>query len=117
MLAASRLIGAGQEIVVYKNNSDSKGNSYGTHQNYLVDRAVPFAQLVRYLLPWFVSRQVFTGAGKVGTENGASPVNYQISQRADFFEEEVGIETTLKRPIVNTATSRTPTRSAIAVCT
>ena len=58
--------------------------------------------LVRYLLPWFVSRQVFTGAGKVGTENGAAPVDYQISQRADFFEEEVGLETTLKRPIVNT---------------
>ena len=102
MHAASRLIGAGQEIVVYKNNSDSKGNSYGTHENYLVDRAVPFASLVRNLLPWFVSRQVFTGAGKVGTENGASPVDYQISQRADFFEEEVGLETTLKRPIVNT---------------
>ena len=102
MLAARRLLDAGQEIVVYKNNSDGKGNSYGTHENYLVDRAVPFAQLVRHLLPWFVSRQVFTGAGKVGTENGASPVDYQISQRADFFEEEVGLETTLKRPIVNT---------------
>ena len=61
----------GQEIVVYKNNSDGKGNSYGTHENYLVDREVPFAALVRNLLPWFVSRQVFTGAGKVGTENGA----------------------------------------------
>ncbi len=58
--------------------------------------------LVRNLLPWFVSRQVFTGAGKVGSENGAGAVDYQISQRADFFEEEVGLETTLKRPIVNT---------------
>ena len=58
--------------------------------------------LVRNLLPWFVTRQVFTGAGKVGTENGASPVDYQISARADFFEEEVGLETTLKRPLVNT---------------
>ena len=53
-------------------------------------------------MPWFVTRQVFTGAGKVGTENGADAVDYQISQRADFFEEEVGLETTLKRPIVNT---------------
>jgi proteasome accessory factor A len=102
MLAARRLTEPGQEIVVYKNNSDGKGNSYGTHENYLVDRAVPFAALVRNLLPWFVSRQVFTGAGKVGSENGASAVDYQISQRADFFEEEVGLETTLKRPIVNT---------------
>src|SRR6516225_919720 len=102
MLAARRLTDPGQEIVVYKNNSDGKGNSYGTHENYLVDRAVPFAALVRNLLPWFVSRQVFTGAGKVGSENGAGAFDYQISQRADFFEEEVGLETTLKRPIVNT---------------
>jgi proteasome accessory factor PafA2 len=102
MRAASRLLDPGQEIVVYKNNSDGKGNSYGTHENYLVDRAVPFAYLVRHLLPWFASRQVFTGAGKVGSENGAGVVDYQISQRADFFEEEVGLETTLKRPIVNT---------------
>jgi proteasome accessory factor A len=102
MLAARRLLEPGQEIVVYKNNSDGKGNSYGTHENYLVDRAVPFATLVRHLLPWFVSRQVFTGAGKVGSENGAEHADFQISQRADFFEEEVGLETTLKRPIVNT---------------
>ncbi len=102
MFAAKRVVEPGQEIVVYKNNSDGKGNSYGTHENYLVDRKVPFASLVRYLLPWFVTRQVFTGAGKIGAENGAAPVDYQISQRADFFEEEVGLETTLKRPIVNT---------------
>lgn len=102
MRAARRLLEPGQEVVVYKNNSDGKGNSYGCHENYLVDRAVPFAALVRNLLPWFVSRQVFTGAGKVGTENGAQEVDFQISSRADFFEEEVGLETTLKRPIVNT---------------
>src|SRR5438132_7458702 len=102
MQAARRLLGAGQEIVVYKNNTDGKGNSYGTHENYLVDRSVPFATLVRQLLPWFVTRQVFTGAGKVGGENGTGHTGYQLSQRADFFEEEVGLETTLKRPIVNT---------------
>jgi proteasome accessory factor PafA2 len=102
MRAARSLLDPGQEIVVYKNNSDGKGNSYGTHENYLVDRALPFAVLVRHLLPWFVTRQVFTGAGKIGSENGAAAVDFQISQRADFFEEEVGLETTLKRPIVNT---------------
>ena len=102
MTAARHLLPAGQEIVVYKNNSDGKGNSYGCHENYLVDRTAPFAVLVRNLIPWFVTRQVFTGAGKVGRENGADPVDFQISQRADFFEEEVGLETTLKRPIVNT---------------
>jgi proteasome accessory factor A len=102
MEAARRMLPAGQEIVVYKNNSDGKGNSYGCHENYLVDRNVPFAILVRNLIPWFVTRQVFTGSGKVGSENGADACEYQISQRADFFEEEVGLETTLKRPIVNT---------------
>jgi len=102
MQAARRLLGEGQQIVVYKNNSDGKGNSYGTHENYLVDRQLPFAALVRHLLPWFVTRQVFTGAGKIGSENAAESVDFQISQRADFFEEEVGLETTLKRPIVNT---------------
>lgn len=102
MLAACRVLPEGQEVVVYKNNSDGKGNSYGAHENYLVDRAVPFSALVRTLLPWFVTRQVFTGSGKVGAENGADSTDYQISQRADFFEEEVGLETTLKRPIVNT---------------
>ncbi len=102
MRAAHRLLDPGQEIVVYKNNSDGKGNSYGTHENYLLDRQVPFTELVRHLLPWFVTRQVFTGAGKVGAENGANPVDFQLSSRADFFEEEVGLETTLKRPIVNT---------------
>ena len=93
------------EIVLYKNNSDGKGNSYGCHENYLLDRGVPFGRLVAEITPHFVTRQVFTGAGKVGCEHPAfSPadVPFQISQRADFFEEEVGLETTLKRPIVNT---------------
>jgi proteasome accessory factor A len=102
MDAARRLLDEGQEIVVYKNNSDGKGNSYGCHENYLLDREVPFGELLKHLLPWFVTRQIVVGAGKVGSEHGADPVEFQISQRADFFEEEVGLETTLKRPIVNT---------------
>ncbi|MCZ7531094.1 MAG: depupylase/deamidase Dop [Acidimicrobiia bacterium] len=102
MKASRHLVGAGEEIVVYKNNSDGKGNSYGAHENYLVDRALPFSTLVHHMIPWFVTRQLFTGSGKVGAENGADDVDFQISQRADFFEEEVGLETTLKRPIVNT---------------
>jgi proteasome accessory factor A len=70
-----------------------------------MDRRVPFGRIVTHLLPFFVTRQVFAGAGKVGTEVvGAEPgtVPFQLSQRADFFEEEVGLETTLKRPIINT---------------
>ena len=88
-----------------KNNSDGKGNSYGTHENYLMDRSVPFARIVQHVMPHFVSRQIYTGAGKVGTEassTGGIDVTFQLTQRADFFEEEVGLETTLKRPIVNT---------------
>ncbi len=92
-------------IAIYKNNSDGKGNSYGTHENYLVDRAVPFGTIVRDLTPFFVSRQIFTGAGKVGTEatwEDRTKHRFQLTQRADFFEAEVGLETTLKRPIINT---------------
>jgi proteasome accessory factor A len=105
MEAARRLLPAGQEIVVYKNNSDGKGNSYGCHENYLMDRAVPFPRIVQHITPHFVTRQVFCGAGKVGSEAAGlttTEVPFQLSQRADFFEEEVGLETTLKRPIVNT---------------
>jgi proteasome accessory factor A len=92
----------GQRILIHKNNSDGKGNSYGAHENFLLSRTLPFGDLVAHLLGFLVSRQVFTGAGKVGSENGRPAATFQITQRADFFEEEVGLETTLKRPIVNT---------------
>ncbi|GAB3590961.1 depupylase/deamidase Dop [Angustibacter peucedani] len=89
-------------INLYKNNTDGKGASYGTHENYLMDRATPFADIVRHLVPFFVSRQVVCGAGRVGIGTESEVAGYQVSQRADFFEVEVGLETTLKRPIVNT---------------
>ena len=95
----------GQRLAIYKNNSDGKGNSYGTHENYLMSRTTPFANIVRDLTPFFVSRQVFTGAGKLGTEGNwdkEGDGTFQLTQRADFFEAEVGLETTLKRPIINT---------------
>ena len=100
-----RVLPAGQRVAIYKNNSDGKGNSYGTHENYLVDRATPFGNIVRDLTPFLVSRQVFTGAGKVGGEapwDERDRDRFQLTQRADFFEAEVGLETTLKRPIINT---------------
>jgi proteasome accessory factor A len=100
--AARDLMAADERMVVHKNNSDGKGNSYGSHENYLIRRSIPFGEIVRHLTPFFVSRQIFTGAGKVGAENGRPDVGYQITQRADFFEEKVGLETTLKRPIINT---------------
>jgi proteasome accessory factor A len=105
MEAARRVLPDGQELVVYKNNSDGKGNSYGCHENYLMDRQVPFGRIVTHAMAHFITRQIFTGAGKVGTEAPgltSAEVPFQLTQRADFFEEEVGLETTLKRPIVNT---------------
>src|SRR2546426_630828 len=89
-------------IHLYKNNTDNKGASYGCHENYLMARATPFADIVRYLTPFFVSRQVVCGAGRVGIGADGREDGFQISQRADFFEVEVGLETTLKRPIINT---------------
>lgn len=89
-------------FVVYKNNTDGKGNSYGHHENYLVSRLVPFERILQQLVPFFVTRQVYAGAGKVGSENRTHYVPYQISQRADFFESLVDINTMVKRPIINT---------------
>ena len=89
-------------ILLHKNNTDSKGASYGCHENYLMNRATPFADIVRHLTPFFVTRQVFAGAGRVSLGQDGSRHGFQLSQRADFFEVEVGLETTLKRPIINT---------------
>jgi proteasome accessory factor A len=105
MLAAARRIAATPglgAVNLYKNNTDNKGASYGTHENYLMRRETPFSDIVRHLTPFFVSRQVVTGAGRVGRGQDGTGVGFQVSQRADFFEVEVGLETTLKRPIINT---------------
>ncbi|HEY3437049.1 MAG TPA: depupylase/deamidase Dop [Actinotalea sp.] len=105
MLAAVRLLAVNPtlpDVVLYKNNVDGKGASYGTHENYLVDRDVPFDALVAALTPFLVTRQVFTGAGRVGLGATGQGSGFQLSQRADYIEAEVGLETTLRRPIVNT---------------
>ncbi|HEY2983883.1 MAG TPA: depupylase/deamidase Dop [Jatrophihabitantaceae bacterium] len=94
--------GVGTQINLYKNNTDNKGASYGAHENYLMSRSTPFVSIVRHLVPFFVSRQVITGAGRVGIGQDGRTAGFQLSQRADFFEVEVGLETTLKRPIINT---------------
>jgi len=92
----------GHRILLYKNNTDNKGASYGCHENYLMRRATPFSDIVRHLTPFFITRQIFTGAGRLGIGQEGRISAFQISQRADFFEVEVGLETTLKRPIINT---------------
>ena len=104
MRAASATLPPDHEVVVHKNNSDGKGNSYGCHENYLLSRETPFGRIVAQVTPHFVTRQIVIGAGKVGCEapGGSPAARFELSQRADFFEEEVGLETTLKRPLVNT---------------
>ena len=105
MLDASRLAGAipgAAPILLYKNNTDNKGASYGAHENYLMRRSTPFGEIVRNLIPFFVSRQVMCGAGRVGIGQDGREHGFQLTQRADYFEVEVGLETTLKRPIINT---------------
>ncbi|MEN3299565.1 depupylase/deamidase Dop [Pseudonocardia sp.] len=89
-------------IQLYKNNVDGKGASYGSHENYLMARQTTFPSIVGGLTPFFVSRQVVTGAGRVGIGPQGDEEGYQLSQRADYIEVEVGLETTLKRGIINT---------------
>ena len=95
----------GPHVQLYKNNTDFHGHSYGCHDNYLLSRSIPFAQISAGLLPFLVSRQVIAGAGKVGIEaqeEGFEPGAYQLSQRADFMETELSVDTMHNRPIVNT---------------
>ncbi|MBS3940786.1 MAG: proteasome accessory factor PafA2 [Actinobacteria bacterium] len=99
---AAATLPAGHRVLVHKNNTDGKGAAYGTHENYLVPREVPFGRLTRHLQPFFLSRLLYVGAGRLGTEFRGEDVPFQMSQRADFFEVEVGLETTLKRPLMNT---------------
>ena len=105
MLASVRALAstaALPDVALYKNNVDGKGATYGMHENYLVDRAVPWADLAARLIPFLVTRQVYTGAGRVGLGQRGEQPGFQLSQRADYMEAEIGLETTLRRPIVNT---------------
>jgi proteasome accessory factor A len=88
------------EVYLFKNNTDSAGNSYGCHENYLVSRHGEFSRLSDTLIPFLVSRQLVAGAGKVTqTPRGAV---YSLSQRADHIWEGVSSATTRSRPIINT---------------
>ena len=89
-------------LKLYKNNVDGKGASYGSHENYQYSRDTDFDVLAQALMPFFVSRIVVTGAGRVGLEQDGSEAGFQISQRADYIEQEITLETTLNRGIINT---------------
>jgi proteasome accessory factor A len=92
--------GISGDIYLFKNNTDSAGNSYGSHENYLVSRYGEFGRLAEVMIPFFVSRQVYAGAGKVlQTARGAL---FCISQRAEHIWEGVSSATTRSRPIINT---------------
>jgi proteasome accessory factor A len=93
------------EVTIFKNNTDFHGMSYGCHEGYLIPREIPFERLFQGLVPFFVTRQIFAGAGKVGVETPgpfADQCQFQLSQRADFFTEEASVDTLHRRPIVNT---------------
>nr|WP_300338335.1 proteasome accessory factor PafA2 family protein [Actinomyces sp.] len=90
------------EVVLYKNNVDGKGAAYGSHESYLVERALPFGTLAAALIPFLVTRPVFAGAGRVGLGQRSQRPGFQMSQRADYVENDIGLQTTFNRPIVNT---------------
>jgi Pup amidohydrolase len=105
MEVAAGLAGAvpgAKQVQLYKNNTDGKGASYGTHENYLCRRDTPFPSIIAGLLPFFASRQVFAGAGRVGLGPTGQTPGFQLAQRSDYIEVEVGLETTLKRGLINT---------------
>ena len=88
------------KIYLFKNNTDSAGNSYGSHENYLIPRKLEFARLADILIPFLVTRQLLVGAGKVlKTQTGSL---YAFSQRADHLWEGISSATTRSRPIINT---------------
>ena len=94
--------GAPVEVILYKNNVDGKGAAYGSHENYLVRRELPFEELAAVLTPFLITRPVLVGAGRVGIGQRSERPGFQISQRADYVESEIGLQTTFNRPIINT---------------
>mgnify|MGYP006278122709 FL=1 len=92
----------GRDVSLYKNNTDYHGMSYGTHENYLVGRSLDFEQLAYGLIPFLATRTIYTGAGKVGAERGRTGAHYQLSQRAEFFDTLMSVDTLHRRPLVNT---------------
>jgi proteasome accessory factor A len=92
---------SGRKTTIYKNNTDFHGASYGTHENYCVPRSLAYEKLFKAVTPILIARQILCGAGKVGSENGPA-VEFQLSQRADFFTEAASVDTLYRRPVFNT---------------
>lgn len=100
MQAASE--NGGEPLVLVKNNVDGKGATYGTHENYQVPRSIDLDDLIRALIPFLVTRPILCGAGRVGLGQRSEKPGFQISQRADYVENDIGLQTTFNRPIFNT---------------
>ena len=92
----------GNQMELFKNNVDGKGAAYGSHENYLLRRDLEFFDLAQNLIPFLVTRPLICGAGRVGIGQRSEKTGFQISQRADYVENDIGLETTFNRPIVNT---------------
>ncbi|HEX9758917.1 MAG TPA: Pup--protein ligase [Nitrospiria bacterium] len=92
--------GIAGEIYIFKNNTDSSGNTYGCHENYLMERDLDFWKITEQLIPFFVTRQIYTGSGKLLKVGGKS--HYFISQRAQHIHEKTSSSTTSSRSIINT---------------
>src|SRR5699024_6597385 len=92
--------GVGGEIYVFKNNVDSAGNSYGCHENFLVERTGDFASVTEGLLPFLITRQLIAGTGKLMSSSRGT--QFSVSQRADHIWEGISSATTRSRPIINT---------------
>lgn len=87
---------------LFKNNTDGKAVSYGCHENYLFARDVEFDDMVHVLVPFLVTRPLLVGAGRLGRGIEDPKPGFQMSQRADFIDEVIGLHTTVRRPIINT---------------
>ena len=124
MLDASRMaaqVPGSTPILLYKNNTDNKGASYGTHENYLMRRSTPFAEIVRHLTPFFVSRQVVTGAGRVGIGQDGRDTRRSAASRSasarTTSRSRSGSRPRSSGRSSTRATSRTPTRPSTGGCT
>ncbi len=104
MLAAARQAthNTGRAIELHRNNVDGKGASWGTHENYMMQRAVPFDDVAGLMTAHFVSRQIWAGSGRVGIGEHSETAGYQLSQRSDYIHAKIGLQTTFDRPIINT---------------
>ncbi|WP_018143080.1 depupylase/deamidase Dop [Alloscardovia criceti] len=92
----------GRTLTLYRNNVDGKGASWGSHENYQVKRSVPFDDLAGLFMTHAITRQIYTGSGRVGLGKKSEIPGFQLSQRADYVHTKIGLQTTFDRPIVNT---------------